>query len=150
MKENRIDKQKQPTFLMAVKKATISFFSFSPMILAVIGLVAIFQTYVTPSMLSEFFGHGVALDIFDGTFIGAISSGNGAISYVVAEGLKSHGVSTYALISFILAWTTLSFTHLPAEASVFGAKFTTYRNILTFLCTLIIAYLSVVTQGALL
>jgi uncharacterized membrane protein YraQ (UPF0718 family) len=135
------------TFLISIKKATMGFLSFSPMILAVIGLVAVFQTYVTPSMLSEFFGHGVMLDIFDGTFIGAISSGNGAISYVVAQGLKSHGVSTYALISFILAWTTLSFTHLPAEASVFGAKFTTYRNLLTFLCTLVISYLSVITMG---
>ncbi len=149
MKENRIDKQKQPTFLVALQKATVGFLSFLPMILAVIGLVAIFQTYVTPSMLSKFFGHGIMLDIFDGTFIGAISSGNGAISYVIAEGLKNHGVSTYALISFILAWTTLSFTHLLAEATVFGARFTTYRNILTFFCTLIIAYLSVVTQGAL-
>ncbi len=115
------------------------------MIIAVIALVAVFQTYVTPDMLSRFFGHGRALDIFDGTFIGAISSGNGAIGYVVADGLKQQGVSSYALVAFILAWTTLSFTHLPAEASVFGVKFTAYRNILTFLSTLFIAYLSVTT-----
>jgi uncharacterized membrane protein YraQ (UPF0718 family) len=139
----------QPTFKMAFKKAVIGFASLSPMILAVIGLVALFQTYVTPDMLSKFFGHGEGLDILDGTIIGAISSGNGAISYVVADGLKTQGVSDYALIAFIMAWTTLSLTHLPAEASVFGVKFTAYRNILTFLCTLIIAYLSVTTLGLL-
>jgi len=140
-------KKQQQTFASSVKKAMMGFVSLLPMIFAVIGLVAIFQTYVTPDMLSGFFGHGVVLDIFDGTFIGAISTGNGAIAYVVAEGLKHHGISTYALIAFILAWTTLSFTHLPAEASVFGVKFTAYRNLLTFLCTLAIAYLSVVTLG---
>jgi len=141
------EKQQQPTLLTTFKKATMGFVALSPMMLAVIMLVAIFQVYVTPDILSKFFGHGVVLDIFDGTLLGAISSGNGAISYVVAEGLKQKGVLDSALIAFIMAWTTLSFTHLPAEASVFGVKFTTYRNTLTFLCTLIIAYLSVVTIG---
>jgi len=138
-----------PTFKKVFINAILSFASLSPMIVAVIGLVAIFQTYVSTNMLSKFFGHGVVLDIFDGTFIGAISSGNGIISYVIADGLKHHGVSTYALIAFILAWTTLSLTHLPAEASVFGIKFTAYRNILTFLTTLFIAYLSTATLGVL-
>ena len=135
----------QPTFATAFKKSLMGFLALSPMILAVIGLVALFQIYVTPDMLSKFFGHGEGLDILDGTIIGAISSGNGAISYVVADGLKQQGVSDYALIAFIMAWITLSLTHLPAEASVFGVRFTAYRNILTFLCTLIIAYLSITT-----
>ena len=138
------DKQ-QPTLAMVFKKAAMGFLALSPMILAVIGLVAIFQTYITPNMLSKFFGHGEGLDILDGTIIGAISTGNGAIGYVIADGLKQQGVSDYALIAFIMAWTTLSLTHLPAETSVFGVRFTAYRNILTFLCTLIIAYLSVTT-----
>ena len=138
-----------PTFKKVFINAVLSFASLSPMIVAVIGLVAIFQTYVSTDMLTKFFGHGIILDIFDGTFIGAISSGNGAIAYVVADGLKHQGISIYALIAFILAWTTLSFTHLPAEASVFGIKFTAYRNILTLLTTLFIAYLSTATLGVL-
>ena len=138
-----------PTFKQVFVKSIISFASLSPMIVAVIVLIAVFQTYITPDMLSNFFGHGKMLDIFDGTLIGAVSSGNGAIGYVVADGLKHQGVSSYALIAFILAWTTLSFTHLPAEATVFGVKFTAYRNILTFLSTLLISYLSVATLGIL-
>jgi uncharacterized membrane protein YraQ (UPF0718 family) len=136
---------KKATFFISLKKATLEFISLLPTILAVVGLVACFQVYITPQMLSNLFGHGTILDILDGTFLGAISSGNGAISYVVAEGLKTQGVSTYALIAFIMAWTTLSFTHIPAEASVFGVKFTALRNLLTFLSTMIIAYLSTIT-----
>ncbi len=139
----------QPTIKKAFVNATRNFISLSPIIIAVIGLVAIFQAYITPKMLSSFFGHGEMLDILNGTVIGAISSGNGAIAYVVAVGLKHQGVSTYALIAFILAWTTLSFTHLPAEASVFGVKFTAYRNLLTFFSTIVISYLSIITLGLL-
>lgn len=132
----------KPSLKMAFLNSFKNFLSLTPMIFAVIGLVAIFQVFVSPKMLSRFFGHGEIADIFSGTFIGAISSGNGAIAYVVAQGLKHQGISDYALIAFILAWTTLSFTHLPAEASVFGVKFTAYRNLLTFLSTIFIAYLS--------
>ena len=75
--------------------------------------------------------------------------GQGMISYVVAEGLLEQGVSHYALSAFILTWITLGFVQLPAEASVFGLKFTFYRNVLTLLSTIIIAYATVLTVGAL-
>jgi len=55
---------------------------------------------------------------------GAISMGQGMISYVLAEGLLEQGVSNYALSAFILAWITLGFVQIPAEASIFGLLFT--------------------------
>lgn len=115
------------------------------MIIAVVGLIGLFQTYVTANMLSTLFGYSAFSDIIVGTFAGAVSSGNGAISYVIAEGLQSQGVSVYALSTFILAWVTLGFVQLPAEVSVFGLKFTSYRNILTLLSTIIVSYLAVIT-----
>jgi len=138
-------KEKTITIKKAFLNALKSFISISPMIIATIGLVGLFQTYVTNSMLSHLFGYNDGLDILIGTLVGAISSGNGAISFVVAQGLQEQGVSLYALSAFILAWITLSFVHLPAEASVFGVKFTTYRNIMTFITTIIIAFLTVTT-----
>ena len=137
--------EKQMTPKKAFLNALKGFLSILPMIIATIGLVGLFQTYVTNSMLSNLFGYSDGLDVLIGTLIGAISSGNGAISFVVAQGLQEQGVSLYALSAFILAWITLSFVHLPAEASVFGIKFTTYRNIMTFITTMIIAFLTVIT-----
>jgi uncharacterized membrane protein YraQ (UPF0718 family) len=132
-----------PSFIALLYRSFRSFLELIPVILSVIVIVAIFQTYITPDMLSKFFGHGVVMDIVNGTLLGALSTGNGAISYVVADGLKEHGVSDYALIAFIMAWVTLSLTHLPAEVLVFGGRFTLYRNILTLISTMAIAYISV-------
>jgi len=139
----------QPTIKKSFFQATKSFISITPMILAVVGLVALFQTYVTPTMLSNLFGFSPFTDTFVGTFIGAISSGNGALSFVVADGLEEQGVSLYAISAFILAWITLSFVQIPAEVSVFGVTFTTYRNILAIFSTILISYLTVITIMAL-
>jgi uncharacterized membrane protein YraQ (UPF0718 family) len=142
-------KEETTTLKKAFSKALVGFLSITPMLIAVIGLVGLMQIYLTPDMLAGFFGNGPILDTLSGTLAGAISMGQGVISYVVAEGLMQQGVSHYALSAFILAWITLGFVQLPAEASVFGIRFTFYRNILTLLSTIIIAYATVLTVGAL-
>ena len=144
-----IKSQETPTLKKAFTKALMGFISISPMLIAVMGLVGLMQIYVTPDILSTFFGYGSLVDTLVGTLAGAISMGQAVISYVVAEGLMEQGVSLYALSAFILAWVTLGFVQLPAEASVFGLKFTFYRNILTLISTIIIAYATVLTVGAL-
>ena len=144
-----IKSQKTPTLKKAFGKALMGFISITPMLIAVMGLVGLMQVYVTPDILSTFFGYGSLVDTLVGTLAGAISMGQAVISYVVAEGLMEQGVSLYALSAFILAWVTLGFVQLPAEASVFGLKFTFYRNVLTLISTIIIAYATVLTVGAL-
>ncbi len=129
----------------AFQKALISFVSITPMLIAVVGLVGLMQVYVTADILATFFGHGAIIDTLAGTFTGAVSMGQGMVSYVIAEGLLEQGVSYYALSAFILAWVTLGIVQLPAEASIFGIRFTFYRNILTLISTIIIAYATVFT-----
>lgn len=146
---NKRKNQETPTLKKAFTKALISFISITPMLIAVMGLVGLMQIYVTPDILSTFFGHGSLADTLVGTLAGAISMGQAMISYVVAEGLMEQGVSLYALSAFILAWVTLGFVQLPAEASVFGLRFTFYRNVLTLLSTIIVAYATVLTVGVL-
>ena len=115
---NKIKSQETPTLKKAFTKALMSFISITPMLIAVMGLVGLMQIYVTPDILSTFFGYGSLVDTLVGTLAGAISMGQAVISYVVAEGLMEQGVSLYALSAFILAWVTLGFVQLPAEASV--------------------------------
>lgn len=129
----------------ALKKALDNFLSMTPMLLGVIGFIAILQTYITPNMLAHLFGYGKITDIFTGTFIGAISSGNPAVSYIISDQLLTQGVSLYAVSAFILSWVTLGIVQLPAEVSVFGLKFTFYKNILTLGATMFVAYLTVLT-----
>jgi uncharacterized membrane protein YraQ (UPF0718 family) len=139
-------KQNEPmTAKKAISKATMSILTMMPMLLGVIGLVALMQIYVTPGMLAQLFGHGSVADISTGTVAGAISSGNPAVSYLIADGLLKQGVSLYAVTAFILSWVTLGIVQLPAEASVFGLRFTLYKNILTLISTILVAFFTVLT-----
>ena len=131
----------------AFTKALNSFISITPMLLGVLLLLGLFQNYITTDMLKTFFGFNTLSDLGVGTLFGSISSGNPITSYIISEELLNSGVSLYATSAFILSWVTLGFVHLPAEASVFGLKFTILKNTLTLLSTIAVAYFSVLTIG---
>lgn len=126
-------------------KASLGFFSMTPMIVATVALVGLMQVHVTPQTLSKLFGHGDILDVLTGTLVGAVSVGQGILSYVIAGELIEQGVSFYAMSAFTLAWVTLGLVQVPAEASVFGLRFTFYRNILALISTLLVSYFTVIS-----
>jgi len=120
------------------------------MLLSVIGLVGLFQVFITKEMLVSFFSGDPLLDTVIGTFSGAIAVGQPVVSYILGGELLEGGVSMYAVTAFILAWVTLGIVQLPAEVEVLGPKFTIYRNILALFSTLIVSILTVQTLKALL
>jgi uncharacterized membrane protein YraQ (UPF0718 family) len=134
-----------PTIKKAFIYAAKNFIGTLPMIVAVTGLIGLFQIYITAEILSNLFGYSNITDTFIGTIVGAVSTGSGTVSYVIAQGLQEQDVSIYALSSFILAWVTLGFVQIPAELSIFGFKFTFIRNILALFSTMLITYLSTLT-----
>lgn len=133
------------TVKQAFLKAFKSFVSILPMIFAVVLLVGVLQTYVTPDMLTKLFGYSIITDVGTGTLFGAISSGNPVMSYIIGDELLENGVSLYAIAAFILSWVTLGIVQLPAEASVFGIHFTIYKNVLTLISTIFVAVCTVLT-----
>lgn len=139
--------QKKPSFFNALRKAVTGFAAMAPMLLGVIGVVGLIQHFVTPDMMAAAFGWSVLGDTLTGTLLGAISSGNAAVSYLIGGELIEEGVSLYAVTAFILAWVTLGFIQLPAEAAAFGKRFTLWRNLLTLLTTLAVAVATVATVG---
>lgn len=142
-----MEKEKSSSFVKELKKALSVFISMTPLLLGVIGLVGIMQTYITADMMASIFGWGIISDTLIGTFTGAISSGNPAVSYLIGGELLEEGVSLYAVTAFILAWVTLGIIQLPAESEVFGFRFTLYRNLLAIISTIIIAIATVITLG---
>ena len=140
-----MNKEESLTLKKAFKKALFSFIAITLMLLGVILLIGLFQNYITTQMLKTLFGFTISTDILTGTLFGAISSGHPITSYIISEELLKSGVSLYATTAFVLSWVTLGIIQLPAEASVFGIKFTILKNLLTLISTLFIAYLTVVT-----
>jgi len=142
-----LNHKEKPSFIQVLKKATFGFISMSPILLSVIGLVGIMQVYVTPDMIGSVFGQGMFIDTLIGTFVGAISSGNPSVSYVLGGELLEEGTSLYAVTAFMLSWVTLGIVQLPAEATALGSRFTLYRNLLSLIATIIIAIATVATVG---
>jgi uncharacterized membrane protein YraQ (UPF0718 family) len=141
--------QKKPSLLQTLKKSALAFWSMTPLLIGVIGLVGLFQALVTPRMLSSLFHGNAMVDTLIGTFAGAAASGNPVVSYLLGGELLAQGISLNAVSAFILSWVTLGFIHLPAEAEALGYSFTLHRNILAFVFTLIIAVLTSFTVQAL-
>ncbi len=132
-------------FLKEFKKALMGLASLLPMIVGVMLLVGLFEIFVTKKMLLFVFTSNPIKDTLIGTLSGAVAVGQAIVSYIIGGELLKEGISMYAVSAFILAWVTLGFVQLPAESSVFGFKFTVYRNILSFVFTVIVAIATVFT-----
>lgn len=121
-------------------KALKSFVSMLPLLFAVILLIGIFNAYVTKEMLVSFFISNDFVDTITGTLMGATLTGNPMVSYILGGELTDAGVSLYAVSAFILSWVTLGIVQLPAESEAFGLRFTFFKNFLTFIFTILVAF----------
>ncbi len=126
-----------------LKKAAIGILSLMPMMLAIVGLVGIFQAFVNKEMLASLFSGDAVRDTLVGTVAGGIAVGQALISYILGGELLQEGISLYAVAAFILAWVTLGVVQLPLEAEVLGVRFTVLRNVLAFLFTILVAVATV-------
>jgi uncharacterized membrane protein YraQ (UPF0718 family) len=143
--------KKEKTVLpQAFRSAFRTLYTIAPMLLAVIGLVGLFQTYITPEMIQSFFTGSTLYDTVIGTITGAISIGQPFISYIIGGELASQGISLYAITAFILSFVTLGVVQLPLEYSLFGMKFTLVRNLLSFFFSIIVSFMTVFTLESIL
>jgi len=118
-----------------------------PMLIAVIGLVGLFETIITPEMLHSLFSGSTVKDTLIGTFAGGVSVGQPFLSYIIGGELLQEGVSLYAVTAFILSFVTLGVVQLPLEWSLFGARFTIMRNLLSLLFALLVSWVTVEILG---
>ena len=112
----------------------------APMLLAIIGLIGLFKTYITPEMLRTLFNGSALHDMLVGVGFGGISVGQPFLSYIIGGELLKEGASFYGVTAFILAFVTLGVVQLPMEFSIFGFRFALVRNLLSLLFAFILAF----------
>ena len=117
------------------------------MLVSIIGLVGLFQIFITKEMLASLFSGDPLIDTLIGTLSGAVAVGQPIVSYILGGELLEEGISMYAVTAFVLAWVTLGIVQLPVEAEVLGLRFTIYRNLLALIATLLVSILTVQTLG---
>lgn len=105
-------KPEQPGFQKALDNAFKNLYMILPMLLAVIGLVGLFQTFVTPQMLRSLFSGSPLYDTLIGTFTGGVSVGQPFLSYIIGGELLKEGISLYAVTAFIISFVTLGLVNL--------------------------------------
>jgi uncharacterized membrane protein YraQ (UPF0718 family) len=140
-------KPQQPSFLKALANAFKMLYTIAPMLLGVIGLVGLFQTYITPEMLHAFFTGSPLYDTVIGTLTGGVSVGQPFLSYIIGGELLKEGISLYAVTAFIISFVTLGLVQLPLEYTLFGMRFTLVRNLLALVFAMLIAWATVPTAG---
>lgn len=117
-----------------------------PNILAVVLLSGLIMEFVPLRQLSGLLGGGFFTDGLIGAGIGSISIGNPLVSYVLGGELLDQGVSLMAVTALLVSWVTVGSIQLPAEMQTFGLRFALFRNGLSFLFALIIAFLVLLTM----
>ena len=126
----------------ALKQTLMMLKMVTPMLLAVIGLVGIFKTYVTPEMIKALFNGSTLHDMIVGTAVGAVSVGQPFVSYIIGGELLKEGASFYGVTAFILSFVTLGVVQLPMEFGIFGVRFTIWRNLFSLIFAFIVAFLT--------
>ncbi|SFV89646.1 Conserved protein, permease-related [hydrothermal vent metagenome] len=129
----------------ALKNAAKTLYVISPMLLAVIGLVGLFKTFVTPQMLHTLFNGNGLHDMLMGVGFGGVSVGQPFLSYIIGGELLDEGASFYGVTAFILSFVTLGIVQLPMEFSIFGFRFALARNLLSLIFAFLISIAITVT-----
>ena len=133
------------TMIRSIIQSVKSFGNIMPMLVGVVLLMGLFETYVTEDMLKSIFSGNTLSDTFIGTFVGGVSVGNPVVSYILGGELLSNGISLYAVTAFILSWVTLGVIQLPLEWQLFGRRFTVVRNLLSVIAAFAVTFLTVLT-----
>ena len=116
-----------------------------PILFGVLLLVGLFNSAIRLDFLSNFFVGNKILDPIVGAIFGSLASGNPLTSYVIGGELLENGISLIAVCAFILSWVTVGIVQLPAESLMLGKGFALARNGTSFILSIVVAILTVIT-----
>ena len=110
-----------------------------PLLLAIFGLVGLFEVYCPPALIEAWLGAEAGwLSLLTGGLAGAVAIGPPLAAFPLAGSLLERGAWAPAVASFIVSWISVGVITLPFEASVFGSRFALVRNCLAFVAALLI------------
>jgi len=127
----------------ATRSSVRQFTTLLPVLIGVVLLIGLFNTFVSKDLLASIFSDNLALDTLWGACFGSILAGNPINSYVIGGELLKYGISLFAVTALIITWVTVGLVQLPAEIAALGRRFALLRNALSFVLSIPIAILTV-------
>lgn len=128
----------------AMRRSCNQFASMLPILVGVVLLMGLFNTFLPRRFLASLFSGNAMLDTLWGACGGSIFAGNPINSYVIGGELLKHGVSLFAVTALIITWVTVGLVQLPAEMAALGGRFAILRNSISFVLSVPIAIITVI------
>jgi len=129
----------------SLKKTIRTFINILPIIVGMLLATSLVITLFPDEISTGLFGNGDIPDAMLGAAVGSIAAGHPLASYLLGGELLSSGVGLIAVTALLVTWVTVGIVQLPAEALMLGTRFAIYRNIVSFVIAIIIAFLTVYT-----
>lgn len=128
-------------FWLAVGKSGKAIVNSLPILLAVVLLTGLMVKLIPKSWLANIFHFNVWLDSVLGAMAGSVLTGNPTSSYVLGGELLELGVGLAAVTAFVVSWVTVGIAQFPAEVIFLGRRFGLWRNLLSFVFSVLIGLL---------
>lgn len=132
--------KRKPKTIRAAKQTARMFFMVLPILLGVFGLVSLAMVAIPPELFADALPFESVVGPLVGAAVGGVAAGHPLTSYVLAGEFLSAGVSLATVTAFIVSWVTVGIVHLPAEAAILGLRFALWRNAISFVFAIAIAY----------
>ena len=127
---------------LALKKAWVSFEGIMPQFLAVVCIVGILLSVVTPEMISKVSGKESGFfGVFISALLGAITLMPTFVAFSTADTLLKNGAGYTQIAALVSTLTLVGIATFPLEAKYIGKKGAFIRNLLAFLFSFIVAYI---------
>jgi len=120
-----------------------SFRRLFPIMVGIIFLMGLVRVFISPEFVKNFMPRLFPLDILGAASLGSFMTGNPIISYILGGELLKVGMSLVAVLAFLVSWVTVGFIQLPAEMYFLGRKFALLRNFLSFIFSILVAFITV-------
>lgn len=135
--------------LESIKKAIKGIWKMLPVLLGVLMLITLADSFIPKTLYSKIFSGNWLIDPLLGGVLGSIFATNPITSYVIGGELVNNGVSLVAVTAFIVAWVTVGLVQLPAESVMLGKRFAIMRNASSFVLAIIVAIFTVMVVNLL-
>lgn len=125
---------------MVLKKAWKSFENIMPQFLAIILVIGIMLSVLTPKQISRFLGQDSGImGVVMAAFIGAVTLIPGFVAFPLASALLHNGAGITQIAAFVSTLMMVGIITMPVEIEYFGKKVTIIRNLLAFIFSFIVA-----------
>lgn len=124
--------------LQSLKIAGQSLVKLLPMLLAIFGLVGLFQEFLPAELVTQWLGESSGVSgLLIGAGAGAVAIGPPLAAYPLAGSLLDAGAWPPAIAAFIVSWISVGIVTLPFEAQTFGSRFALLRNGISFITAML-------------